>query len=163
MRLFSPARLLRVPSNDRLSPCAEPPRLQWRYRLGFAPNSLFSSSSIPCGSTQTFVPFSTFKNSTFRRFCQQQNGKRDCNVLQSVLGWTKRHLPIILYGSLLIGMGKSQRYQAAVDGQKAAKCHWRNLRRRMHGGVRSRNTHLDPIRWALGDGRLVLPLSGFKP
>ena len=52
----------------------------------------------------------------------------------------KRH--IVLKIISLIGMGKSQRYQAAVDGHKAASDHWRKPRRSMQQGVRSRNTDL---------------------
>ena len=32
--------------NDRLSPCAEPPRIQRRYRPGFPPGSLFSCGTV---------------------------------------------------------------------------------------------------------------------
>ena len=32
--------------NDRLSPCAEPPRIQRRYRPGFSPDSLFSCDAV---------------------------------------------------------------------------------------------------------------------
>ena len=40
----------------------------------------------------------------------------------------------------LFGMGKSQRYQAAVDGLDSRFCHWHKLRRQRQPGVRSRNT-----------------------
>ena len=33
-------------SNDRLSPNAEPPRIQWRYRPGFTPGFLFSCGAV---------------------------------------------------------------------------------------------------------------------
>ena len=41
LRILNPARLLGTDPNGRLSSCAESPRLQWRYRSGFAPDSLF--------------------------------------------------------------------------------------------------------------------------
>ena len=55
-----------------------------------------------------------------------------------------------------IGMGKSQRYQAAVDGQKSRLFHWHRLRRNRHYGVRSRHTNCDWTRKTLGDGLAVL-------
>ena len=42
--------------NDRLSPCEEPPRIQWRYRPGFAPGSLFFAAVVTgCGNTQMLL------------------------------------------------------------------------------------------------------------
>lgn len=55
-----------------------------------------------------------------------------------------------------IGMGKSQRYQAAVDGQKAALPIGTKLRRARHYGVRSRHTGFDRTRQTLGDSLAVV-------
>ena len=52
-------------------------------------------------------------------------------------------------------MGKSQRYQAAVDGHRLAGNHWSNLRRFPAYSVRSRNTDFDAARKTLGDGLAV--------
>ncbi len=47
--------------NDRLSSCARPPRLQWRYRLGVSPSFLFFSR-LPreTGDTKPFVIYAHF-------------------------------------------------------------------------------------------------------
>ena len=54
LRIFSSAQPSREIPNDRLSPHAEPPRIQWRYRPGFAPGFLFSCGAITTSAgTQT--------------------------------------------------------------------------------------------------------------
>ena len=65
-----------------------------------------------------------------------KNRKKDCTLGQNML-------PCCRYIAGEMEWVKSQRYQAAVDGQKAADSHWHKLRRLFAQGVRSRNTDCD--------------------
>jgi len=50
------------PPNDRLAPRAKPPHIQWRYRPGFPPGSLFSPEGALKCSIHLPLPYSIFPN-----------------------------------------------------------------------------------------------------